>query len=339
MHRPGDGRGANPPGDADDTIGVLVRLAGPRPPVPEESARRVRAAVHTAWQRKVRTRRARSMLMWGGALATAASLSFLLVSRPSGTRETKPLPTVARVERLTGMAPQVRSEGTRAAPLSLGQSVGAESVVETGPTGRAALRLAGGSSLRVDVSTRLRFRSATELDLDRGAVYVDSDPRRMGSGAVAIRTPHGLVREMGTQFEARLAPGSLRLRVREGQVALEREAGPVGAAAGEELAIKADQVSRSRVPVQGRTWDWVLQIAPGIEVEGATLSDFLDWVARETHRPIRFEDERAVRSAASIRLHGSVSGMTPEEALGAVLPTCGFAHRSSESDGILVRRR
>jgi ferric-dicitrate binding protein FerR (iron transport regulator) len=338
MDRPEDRRGTDPQGRVDETIGALVRLAGPRPPVPEESALRVRAAVHAGWRRKVRARHARSVLMWGGALATAASLSLLLVSRPSGTRETKPLPIVARLERLTGMASQVRSDGTRAALLSSGQTVSAGSVLETGPTGRAALRLAGGSSLRMDVSTRFHLRSATELDLERGAVYLDSDPRRMEGDAVAIRTPHGLVRERGTQFETRLVSGTLRLRVREGHVGLEREAGPVGAAAGEELEIKAGQVSRSRVSLQGRAWDWVLQIAPGIELEGATLSDFLDWVARETHRPIRFEDVRAASSAASIRLHGSVNGMTPEEALAAVLPTCGFAHRSSGREVVLVRR-
>jgi ferric-dicitrate binding protein FerR (iron transport regulator) len=151
-----------------------------------------------------------------------------------------------------------------------------------------------------------------------------------------IRTPYGLVRERGTQFEARLESGRLRVRVREGEVGLERSAGSAVAEAGEELAIRNGLVSRGRIPVHGRDWDWVLEVAAGPDVEGATLRELLSWVTRETHRPVRFQDERAAGAALSIRLHGSIRGLTPDEALAAILPTCGLVARLSENEVVLI---
>ena len=58
-----------------------------------------------------------------------------------------------------------------------------------------------------------------------------------------------------------------------------------------------------------------------------TLSVFLDWVAREGGWTIRFADEALRRSAPSIVLRGSIDGLTPEQALEAILPTCGLTHR------------
>ena len=42
--------------DSDDAIAALVRLAGRRPPVAQEMARRVRDAVHDEWMETIRRR-------------------------------------------------------------------------------------------------------------------------------------------------------------------------------------------------------------------------------------------------------------------------------------------
>jgi hypothetical protein len=62
-------------------------------------------------------------------------------------------------------------------------------------------------------------------------------------------------------------------------------------------------------------------------VDGKTLPVFLDWVAREGGWTIRFADEALRRAASSIVLRGSIDGLTPEQALEAILPTCGLTHR------------
>jgi len=337
-----DGFGNDPHGaawsEADDAIGALLRLAGPRLPMPQASALRVKAAVHEAWQGKVRARRLRIAFSWTAALATAASISFVLLSRPR-TQELVRLPqTVASLERLTGVIHRVGPD-RREAPLFPGAAVTGGATLETAPQGRAALRLASGGSLRLDVNTRVRLVTDTEVSLERGSLYLDSDPDSETHPSVEVSTPEGVVREVGTQFEVQVASGTVRVRVREGRIALTGRNGSHEAGAGEQLAIHENQVKRSRVPPHGPHWDWVQRIAPGNELEGQSLAGFLDWVSRETGRPIRFDDDRQARESTSVTLHGSIEGLSPEEALSAVLPTCGFGHRFSEGAVIVARER
>lgn len=74
-----------------------------------------------------------------------------------------------------------------------------------------------------------------------------------------------------------------------------------------------------RIPTYGKDWEWVESIAPPYEIENRLLSDFLQWVARETGRHITFLDDKAKRLASRTRLHGSIEGLRPLEALDQVL--------------------
>jgi hypothetical protein len=47
--------------------------------------------------------------------------------------------------------------------------------------------------------------------------------------------------------------------------------------------------------------------------------DFLQWTARETGRRLDIADEATEHAIGRTRLHGSVRGLTPLEALGRVL--------------------
>jgi len=332
-------RHGGPWSEADETIGALLRLAGHRTPMPEDRACRVKAAVHAAWERKARARRRRVALLWTGALATAVSLSFLLLRLSTQQEVARPPESVARLERFTGVIRRIGQDRREVTSVSLGETVTAGATLETAGQGRAALRLASGGSLRLDVNTRLRLVSAVEVFLERGTAYLDShrDPGRPAS--VAVSTIEGVVREVGTQFEVQVASGGVRVRVREGQIALERRDGLHEAGLGEELTVQQNQVSRGRVPPHGPHWDWVQRIAPGFELEGGSLAGFLDWVSRETGRPIRFDDDRLAHDSTAVTLHGSIEGLSPEEALSAVLPTCGFVHRFSEGAVVVGRAR
>jgi ferric-dicitrate binding protein FerR (iron transport regulator) len=229
-------------------------------------------------------------------------------------------------------------DGERGSPLGValreGEPVAAGMTLQTGPAARVALRLSGGGSLRMDVDTRLRLISATDVSLESGMVYLDSGRSGAHAGAVSVHTPMGLVRETGTQFEVRVEKAILRVRVREGSVHLDGSAGSHEAGRGEELQVEGPRFSRRPAPLQGATWDWVQGIAPEFDLEGRSLSGFLDWVSRETGRNIRYADDRTARAAAAHRLHGSVEGLTPEQALEAVLPASGLPY--GVIDGQLV---
>jgi ferric-dicitrate binding protein FerR (iron transport regulator) len=154
-------------------------------------------------------------------------------------------------------------------------------------------------------------------------VYVDSGPEATSPHpALEISTPHGRVSHLGTQYEARLAGDSLVVSVREGRVSVARGADRVEGAAGERLVIGDDRpVERSLLASSAASWSWVGEIAPPYRLEGQTLRDFLDWAARETGRDVHYADDAARDDAAALELHGSVEGLTPEQALNAVLAT------------------
>jgi len=54
---------------------------------------------------------------------------------------------------------------------------------------------------------------------------------------------------------------------------------------------------------------------------------FLQWVSREHGWLWEYDDVSLRHRVERIVLHGSIDGLAPEEALAAVLPTCGLAFR------------
>jgi ferric-dicitrate binding protein FerR (iron transport regulator) len=311
------------PTPSEETLARLLRLSGPRPAVPELRTSRVREAAHTQWRRTVKSRERRRGLFWlAGALAAAALLALAIglrgqhPFRPASLAAAAP----AQVERVEG---SVRGADRRL--LTAGDTVFAGTPLETGDQGRAALRLATGSSLRVDVNTRMKWISGSTLELIEGALYVDTDSRKGGENPLEIVTRWGRVRERGTQFEVRLAEARLRVSVREGVATLSHAGRSYEAQEGFRLTLDPLGAPRTDpIPLHGQEWDWVLAIAPSFQLEGRTLGEFLEWVARETRWEVRFTDASAAERQSGIVLHGSVEGLRPDQMPATVLPTCGL---------------
>jgi ferric-dicitrate binding protein FerR (iron transport regulator) len=312
--------------DGVDQVAQLLRLAGPREAVPPERAMRVRAAVRDEWRRHTAPRARTISIGWSlGALAAAA---LLLLGVRGALRDNAPAeapaPAVAMVETVSG-------------PLAVrvGDGLRAGSVLETGADGRAGVRTDGGASVRLDRNTRLQFVSAAALSLERGAVYIDSgspDP-----GSIEVRTPFGVARDIGTRFEVSLSGTALRVRVRHGLVQLTRAGASHDATAGEELTLdEAGRLERRMVPVHGAEWAWAAALATPFELEGRSLGEFLDWICGENGWRLRFASAAVEQRAANATLHGSIQGLTPEEALAAVLPTTGVEYELA--NGVLTIR-
>ncbi|MEZ5331244.1 MAG: FecR family protein [Thermoanaerobaculia bacterium] len=325
-----------------DRIGRLLRWAGPRPVAPLDRARRVRIAVESDWLQAVAGRRRRRAALWAGATAALAAALALVVLLPErATREpevqlaTGPVGRTAVVQGLVWQLAEPDSIGADKRRLALDDEIRAGDTLESTQDGRLALQLAAGPSLRLDVDSRVRLLSPTVFRLERGAVYVDSGLGPESSGSVEVLTELGAVTDIGTQFEVRVLPDGLRVRVREGMVSLASGEDQHRTGAGTELSLTAaGALSRRHVPIGGAAWDWILEVAPSFELEGASLDSFLRWVARETGREIRFSDRAAERAAPGVVLHGSASGLRPDQALEAVLPTCGLTH--SLADGTVL---
>ncbi|MCP4661753.1 MAG: FecR domain-containing protein [bacterium] len=324
-------------------------MAGRRPEVPDEDLAIIKTAARAAWQAKLRKRearrfgftRARALALAAGLLIAVGASWWWWIARSA----TGPGPA-ARVETIAGMATmRTLGEDGREPPttsVEVGQAIPAGTELDTtgadrGVPAQIALRLAGGSSLRIEGGSRVRIASLSVIELESGTVYVDSGAEPERGAAVEVRTPLGVAADFGTQFEVRLLDGgaTMRVRVREGMVVVEQGETSHSAVDGMELTLHSDgSVVRRRVPAHGPEWRWVLDTAPHFDVEGRTLREFLDWVARETGWWIRFEDQAVETSAEAIILYGAIGDLTPDQAPDVVLPGAGLSGRVV--DGTLV---
>ena len=357
----------------EEQVRRLLERAGPRAEVPPEDLARIKAAFRVAWKEHVEREAAGSSPApgpagpgdpmrrgpWSDRRLWALAAALLLVvglgwwrwrSGPTSGGPTSGSGGVAaQVEGVAGDVELLVPGREEAARVTAGEEVPAGAELRTadspdaGTRGRLALRLAAGPSLRLAPGSQVRLMGPALIELERGAVYLDSGPERGASaGPVTVRTPLGDVEEIGTQFEVRLSGETeVQVRVREGAVRLVGEGVSAVARAetrGVELSLLAGgTLLRRPIATHGRLWDWVLAAAPPLELEGLTLSQFADRVARETGWTVRYEDEGLAAEAETIVLHGALGQVPPDQAPGVVLPGAGLTHEVV--DGTLVIRR
>jgi ferric-dicitrate binding protein FerR (iron transport regulator) len=329
----------------NDEVARLVRLAGTGDPIAAERLARVRTAVHGAWRDEHVARPSKTRRRWltlAAALVVASVVIALAIWRPIRTPAPVPVPVVvAHIDQVMGQA-----TGSPAS-MAAGGAVMSGSMVTTS-VGTLAMTLTSGVHLRLAAASSVRVDSVTDVALERGAVYVDSagaHPTQPGASPISIRTPSGLVRDIGTQFEVRievrLAGAGVRIRVRDGQVRVTYANGAdARAGAGEELFSRPDgsdrSIDRRPIATTGSEWAWAERAAPPFAVEGQTLGAFLDWVSHEGAWTVTFADRRLSATARTTVLHGRpdlLMELTPAEALDVILPTCGLRHRIDRNGG------
>jgi len=323
----------------DQDLERLLKSAGPRERPPAEVEHAVRTQLHAEWTAMLIANRGRRHRRGGYALAAGLlAAAFGLWIAASGTGA--PPAAIGTLAVATG---EVRERagwlsGWRA--MDGGDVVLAGRTLETGAGGRAAIALPGGVSVRIDSGSRVALAGPDALRLERGTLYVDSGPGQARLASLRIETPAGSVRHVGTQYELRLLDTGVQLRVREGRVEFRSPDGAVEQGrSGEQLVIFGDgRVERASMPPNGPSWDWVAEAAPAIELEGMTLSRFLAWAGRELGREVSYEPALTEADLASVVVHGSTSGLTPGEALHAVLATTSFRAEIA-GDRIAIARR
>jgi ferric-dicitrate binding protein FerR (iron transport regulator) len=297
----------------------------------------VRAAVEAEW-RTVVAERAPKAKRWPWAVAAgvaAAALGVAVLLQPPSA----PPALVATIARVSGAVEARDSVSGPWYAVEQGSTLLEGTELRTIGGARVALDFASGLSMRMDRDSQLALNDVAHASLDAGAVYVDSGTAGSARHApLEIETSQGSVTHLGTQYEARLDAQRLVVTVREGRVSVARGSDRVQGAAGERLTIGAGGFERSRVGLQGGDWAWAGEIAPAYAVEGRSLQEFLAWVGRETGREIDYSDANARDAAVRLVLHGSVDGLTPEQALEAVLATAGMPVSVGE-DRIRVETR
>jgi len=332
----------------DETMERLLRLAGPRTPIPEDVAARVYDRVHHEWQtssqppdgarvyRHVRKEwqkgaARRRYRRWALPVALAASVVLavtMVLQPPPSAPDRIAIGTVAKVAGTTGAG---------SLPAS-GETVYAGDVLETGAGEKLSVVINNVESLRLDENTALAFVAKDEFRLDSGRVYADTGDFMYRDRGLVIDTPMGSVTDVGTQFAVQIGGDSLDVAVREGRVDIIRGASEYVAVAGERLRLDTDDEATVRtLKPHDPFWNWTASLAPVFDIENKSLLDFLRWAARETGRELVFEDNELRLSAMRTDLHGSVADFEPTEAVESVLATTNFRYRI-QADRIIIER-
>lgn len=306
--------------ESDGELGSLLRAVGARAQPSATMMAEVRAAVDAEWRATCAARRRRRQLMtWSAAAGIAAASVGAWLARPLYLPAGGPVASLARVE---GTVEYRSDEGARWRALPAIAELRRGDELRTGAAGRAAVTLASGVELRLDNGTAISLDDIHHARLRQGAVYVDSGVDAADdSRALEIDTPAGAVRHLGTQYEARLLDGALRVGVREGRIAVGVPGGDVVGRAGEQLTLEDGQVLRQALAPNAATWAWIGTITPPFAIEGQSVHQFLAWAGRETGRQVVYASPEAAQQARDIVLRGSVAGLTPDDAVTAVLAT------------------
>jgi ferric-dicitrate binding protein FerR (iron transport regulator) len=319
----------------DSDIARVLRATGGRANPSDKMKQAVYSAVHAEWRATLADRRRRRMR--GVWLAVAASIAIAAVSLFFGrTLLDQQGEMVADVSRSVGVV-QVREGDAgewrnipEASTLRVGQSI------HTGADGRVALAMRDGVSVRLDHNTNVALVDADRIDVSAGAVYVDSGVTEPRAGRLIVETPGGVVRHVGTQYEARIVNGGTRIRVREGRVDVEAVSGSIRTLqVGDQIVVSRSGIEeRGSIAPSSDEWDWASATAPEFDIDGRPVHEFLTWAGRETGLRVVFATPESAAEARRAVLSGSVAGLAPDEALAAVLPTTSL--RSTKRDGQLV---
>ncbi|MCI0518281.1 MAG: FecR family protein [Woeseiaceae bacterium] len=315
---------------SDEALEALFARAAPRPLPRADREIEIREQVRLAWQRSVRRRQYRryTLLAIAASVALVTAVGMLWYQSPLLPPDVGP---VAMVDKRFGDLHIADASGVRFVPSDGPFALLPGQAIETGDNSGLAMTWNNGGSLRLDEFTSISVTAANEIYLQRGRVYFDSDPitsnaaivRGGGPDVLAIRTDHGLVTPLGTRYVTQQQRDSLVVLVRQGKVSVNGTGFSANALEGERLLVSTgDEPVVVPADAYGEEWAWIEKTTPAWNAEGRTIFEFLDWVSRESGRPIRFDSPMAEQLARTETLVGyGVVELEPSVALRIVLMT------------------
>ena len=320
------------PHEDTDFLGRIIRAAGRREAAPNEIRDRVFTAASATLEARLQARRQRTTWQAAAAAVVLAAVGIGLVTWRSG-----PALPVAFSDQFIGEAAfRARADDSWAA-LVRDRKLLTGSEVRTGRGGRVGLILAQGASLRLDELTAVRLAGPTRVEVLAGTVYVDS---RVVGGVIEVITPIAVTRDVGTQFEVRYREREQRVRVREGAVVMQLGTQEYRGSAGEQLLVSpAGDVQRAVIAADDSSWEWVQLVARAPDIENRPLSELMEWVTRETGRPVRYESAAVRALTEGTILHGSIRNLAPLPAARTVLATTDLDLEILADGSLLVKGR
>jgi len=327
-------------GEESDPLGELFRHASARKQPPAEDEKFVRETLHGQW--RAMTRRSRRLRKaWPWAVAASVLLAAVMgVHLSQGPSLVAPAQRVAVADKIVGQVMLRAKAGSRVLRDEGDLWLLSGQTISLGGNARLSVSWVNGAAIRLDEVTEVELVSPDELFLISGRIYVDTAMNGGAETPITVRTPHGVVRHLGTQFMTRVSSNGTSVSVREGQVAyfpsVHREAERTLAVQGQLLAVTASgDIAIEPIETWGLEWEWAEQMSAGFASDGRSLADLLAWVGRESGRRVYYSSSRVESIAESTILHGDLD-LQPMQALSVATATTDL--QAEVEDGLIVVR-
>jgi len=257
------------------------------------------------------------------AMKIAASL-FLFISIFSFTlmyQGDQPVYNIAQSIDIQGQI-QISQDNSNWQNLDNDKTISPGDYLKTKKNNRLMVSLFNGNEFRVDENTHFMVESNNHLKLISGQIYVDSDSTG-GHHKLTIETPLGKVNHIGTQYSVSFIEEQLQVGVRDGLVLVSSDSiSQAELSKGRNLVLNVEgQAIYSDIESYDPLWQWTQKITGGFAIQGQSLSDYLQWVSRETGYPIKWQSDNVRNKASSIKLSGSIIGILPLDSLDVIIPT------------------
>ena len=320
---------------SDDALEQLLKQASPRPMPSQSDVATVRQAVRAEWQHVSGRHQSRRRVLTFAIAATVlvGVFSVFSVFRMPIVEAVQ----VASIEKSFGSI-YLLGEASELRETQELSSVFSGQTIVTGNSAGMALAWSDGGSMRMDETTRVEFTDNESVYLKSGRIYFDSDPSVLMTGIsggdaedFVVRTDHGEVMHIGTQFMAGVIGDTLMVSVREGQVSVDGQyQDPVVASSGEQVSLSGRQrptvlsINRS-----GGSWEWVSRTSPAADVDGKSLHEFLLWACREMGLELQYEGQAEKVARQDAILRGTIDTQ-PADALRLRLASAALEWRIEE---------
>jgi hypothetical protein len=240
---------------------------------------------------------------------------------------------------LSGTTELITPAGERL-ELEVGMNIPADSMIRTASASRAGIAYAG-YTLRLDFNSEIELQAAA-IQLAKGRLYASDSEQIIGQTQLNIVTPHGQVRDIGTQFTVRVDDDSTVATVRRGaiQVVTVNSEHQVEATPGSATRITVNsegQAQTKDVAASGNDWQWIYAVSEPFQLEGKSIHQFLQWSVSESGRELAFASASAELYARRVRLYGSTPRLDPEQAVTPVLEATDL-RAQLQDDTLLVRK-
>ncbi len=281
----------------DKDIEALINAAGARETPPESMRERIYAATKSAWEElpakdatdsapPVDTPPPVPVRSGWGWLAAAASVFVALIAGVVVMNDDLGVPqeSIARVVLVNG---DVRLNG-RTATNASAVELGAHFTTHANSLG--SFELQSGALVTLDQQTQLEVVGPSILYLSTGRVFVDSQSEQEH---ITVRTPLSTIVDIGTQFEVHVKPDSQVVGVREGRIEMTTVSNSAIASAvdatGEMLRYDGTaNIERRPIATTDPHWNWRKLGRPSFVLEGASVYDYVQWMARDNGCRIEF---------------------------------------------------